>query len=43
MPAWLFEFLVNVIGLPESDVLAMTEDEAMQSYMRHIGGQHPTL
>ena len=37
MPAWLFEFLVNVIGLPENDVLAMTEDEAMQRYMRHIG------
>jgi hypothetical protein len=39
MPAWLFEFLVNVIGLSESDVLDMTEDEAMQRYMRHIGGQ----
>jgi hypothetical protein len=37
MPAWLFEFLVNVIGLPENDVLNMTEDEAMQRYMRHIG------
>jgi hypothetical protein len=39
MPAWLFEFLVNAIGLPESDVLDMAEDEAMQTYMRHIGGQ----
>jgi len=33
MPAWLFEFLLNVIGLPENDVLDMTEDEAMQRYM----------
>ena len=41
MPAWLFEFLVNVIGLSESDVLDMTEDEAMRRYMRHIGGDEP--
>ena len=33
MPAWLFEFLVNVTGVSESDVLDMTEDEAMQRYM----------
>lgn len=39
MPAWLFEFLLNVIGLSEDDVLDMTEDEAMQRYMRHVGGQ----
>ncbi len=39
MPAWLFEFLLNVIGLPEHDVLDMTEKQAMQSYMRHIGGR----
>lgn len=38
MPAWLFEFLLNVIGLPENDILDMTEDKAMQRYMRHIGG-----
>jgi len=37
MPAWLFEFLANVVGLSENDVLDMTEDEAMQRYMRHIG------
>jgi hypothetical protein len=36
-PAWLFELLVNVIGLPENDVLDMTEEQAMQTYMRHIG------
>jgi len=39
MPAWLFEFLLNVIGLPENDVLDMTEDEAMQRYLRHVGVQ----
>jgi hypothetical protein len=37
MPAWLFEFLVNVIGLHENDVLGLTEKQAMQRYMRHIG------
>lgn len=39
MPAWLFEFLVNVIGLPEDDVLGMTEDRAMRRYLRHVGGK----
>jgi len=39
MPAWLFEFLVNVVGLPENDVLDMPEDEAMQRYLRYMGEQ----
>lgn len=39
MSTWLFEFLVNVIGLSENDVLDMTEEQAMQRYMRHIGRQ----
>jgi hypothetical protein len=39
LPPWLFEFLVNVVGLPENDVLEMTEDEAMQRHLRHVGGQ----
>ena len=39
MPTWLFEFLVNVIGLSENDVLDMTEEQATQRYMRHIGRQ----
>jgi hypothetical protein len=38
MPAWLFEFLVKAGGLPENDVLDMTEDEALQRYLRHVGG-----
>jgi hypothetical protein len=38
MPTWLFEFLVNVVGLVESEVLGMTEDEAMRRYTVHIGG-----
>lgn len=38
MPAWLFEFLVNVIGVSENDVLDMTEDQALQRYLRHVGG-----
>lgn len=38
MPTWLFEFLVNVIGLPENNVLGMTEEQTMQRYMRHISG-----
>jgi hypothetical protein len=37
MPAWLFEFLVNVTGLHENDVLGLTEEQAMRRYMRHIG------
>jgi hypothetical protein len=41
MPAWLFEFLVNVIGLPENDVLDMTDEQAMQTYMRYIARQPP--
>jgi hypothetical protein len=36
MPTWLFEFLVNIIGLSENEVLEMTEDQAMQTYMRHV-------
>jgi hypothetical protein len=41
IPAWLFEFLLNVVGLPESDVLEIGEDEAMGRYMRHVSGQRP--
>jgi hypothetical protein len=41
MPAWLFEFLVNVIGLPENNVLDMTDEQAMRTYMRHIGPEDP--
>jgi hypothetical protein len=37
LPAWLFEFPVNIAGVPENDVLAMTEDQATQRYMRHVG------
>lgn len=42
MPTWLFEFLRNVIGLPENDILSMSEEEAMRRYMRHVGGQSRT-
>lgn len=37
--AWLFEFLTNVVGLSDGDVLQMTAEEAMEHYLQHIGGQ----
>jgi hypothetical protein len=41
MPVWLFVFLVNVIGLPENNVLDMTDEQAMRTYMRYIGPEDP--
>lgn len=35
-PAWLVDHLVHRTGLPERDVLAMSEDEAMEIYLAHI-------
>jgi hypothetical protein len=36
MPAWLFEFLINVAGQPEPSVLDMNEEQAMRVYLDHI-------
>jgi hypothetical protein len=41
MPTWLFEFLVNVVGMAEDEVLGLSEDEAMHRYMQHIGPPRP--
>jgi hypothetical protein len=38
---WLVEFLVHVTGIPEADVLAMDEDEAMKRYLAHVAGRAP--
>ena len=39
MPHWLFEFLVAQSGLSEDEVLALTEDEAMEAYLRLVSRQ----
>ncbi len=42
MPAWLFEYLIHRIGLPEDEVCAMSEAEATEHYLRDIGMQSTT-
>lgn len=39
LDAWLFEFLVNVVGLSENEVLALSNDAAMELYFQQVGRQ----
>lgn len=42
MDTWLLEFLVNVVGMREEVVLALSPEEAMALYLRRIGGPTST-
>ncbi|MGH2861394.1 MAG: hypothetical protein ACRDLT_07790 [Solirubrobacteraceae bacterium] len=39
LDAWLFEFLVNVVGLSENEVLALSSEAAMELYLQQVGRQ----
>jgi hypothetical protein len=40
LDTWLFEFLVNVVGMSETDVLELSADDAMELYLRYVSGQN---
>jgi len=37
LDAWLFEFLVNVLGMSEDEVLALSAEAAMELYLQRVG------
>ncbi|MGI8750086.1 MAG: hypothetical protein ACR2J6_06000 [Thermoleophilaceae bacterium] len=41
MEAWLFEYLIHRIEIPEDEALAMGGEEAMRLYLEHISPDDP--
>ena len=39
LDAWLFEFLVNLVGLSENEVLALSSEAAMELYLQQVARQ----
>ena len=42
MPTWLFEYLIHRMNRGEDEVLEMSEEHAMELYLKEIGGQQPS-